>query len=151
MALQLGGELPGRFRWVVVLAVLALACGKKEEDTAGIQKDDRGCWLDGEQAWMALAEYTCSPTCLTDGTVWSEDDYQYCMDVMRDNADKLRERTCFDGCGVPACILALEDYQHSCSPEAEVVVGENCDLGEHTPFYGPDHPVRTCTVAKMGW
>jgi hypothetical protein len=145
------GEPPGFFRSVVVLAVLALACGKKEEDTAGIQKDDRGCWLDGDQAWMALSELGCSPACLTDGTEWTDEDYQYCMEVRRETADDVRDRSCFDGCGMDACLAAVEEYHETCSATAYELVGDLCSWGEDTPFYGPDHPVRTCIVDKMGW
>ncbi len=138
-------------RSMVVLAVLALACGKKEEDTAGIQKDDRGCWLDGDQAWMALAEFTCSPNCLTDGTEWTDEDYKYCMEVRRETADEVRDRSCFDGCGMDACLSALEDYRETCSATAYELVGDLCSWGEDIPFFGTDHPVRTCIVDKMGW
>ena len=138
-------------RSMVVLAVLALACGKNEEDTAGIQKDNRGCWLDGEQAWMAVSHYVCSDECSDEAASWTQEDYEDCMAYRRELAQEVRDVSCFDGCDVDACLDAAAAFQSSCSSEDEVLVKAYCGLEDDTPFFGSDHPTRTCNTQNMGW
>lgn len=80
----------------MTLLLLLFSCGPK--------KDAAGCWTDGEAAYRTVVDALCATGC---GGATTEEESASCVEQATDDIETIRQRQCFDGCGVDECVDRL--------------------------------------------
>ena len=93
----------------MTLLMLLFACQGDEPKI-----DENGCWLDGEEASLAILELSCQSAHICDPENYTEADVQQCHADNLEMMSYYRESLCFDGCTVDACLEAWRQYNATC-------------------------------------
>ena len=93
----------------MTLLMLMFACQGDEPKI-----DENGCWLDGEEAYLAEIELSCLSAHVCHPDEFTEADVETCKEDAILWMPHYRESLCFDGCAVEACLEAWRQYNATC-------------------------------------
>ena len=135
-------------RWFLSwgLPALLMGCGD------GVNRDADGCWVDAEQAQAAILWAECQVTCADPEYVQGVG-FMDCLVEPVDVIEARRPYECFNGCGVDACVGALDEYNQTCDTGVVGWTDANPCLNPDTiPFYSDGDLGLSCQPEDgMGW
>ena len=93
----------------VALCITTLGCHGDEP-----KLDEDGCWVDGEEAYVATLEASCEAGIHCHPELDSSTTVQSCIDYDMQFLEERRESMCFDGCAVQSCLDRIAEYREAC-------------------------------------
>ena len=99
----------------MTLLMLLFACQGDEPKI-----DENGCWLDGEEAFIAFTEVSCAAPRVCDPNGVPQDEVDDCVYRSMEDMGRFRESLCFDGCAMDACLATWERYTETCEDYSQV-------------------------------
>ena len=100
---------------LIIWWILPAACNGDEPKV-----DENGCWLDAEEAYIAVLEASCDASVHCSPGADSGPTVETCVTNGLDAMEQYRQELCFDGCAMRTCLDRQAEFMESCSDEVDL-------------------------------